>query len=200
MLKKLLSALNLKAIWTMLAGFLPGVLVGGVIAILGVFLLAPQPNLPAPQQDNSPGDVTIQLSQNFLNTVASQKIDGVAITTPLGSGQIENARAQPRSSDQLVITGDLELLVGPSQMVINLQPCVSSKGKPAFQVKGVSLGGVDITGQVGQSVQDKINNSFSSVNLSIPNDHLARIQTTSSTLILIYGSGSGQGQPACQGI
>jgi len=198
--KRLLNVLNLKAIWMVLAGFLPGVVIGGVIAILGVFLLAPQPNLPPPEQDNSPGDVTIQLSQSFLNTIASQKVNGVGLPVP-GNPQLQNAHAQPRSGDQLLITGDVQIpITGTRQVMIDLQPCVSSKGKPAFMVTGVFLGGVDITGQAGQSVQESINNGFNGVNLNVPNEHLSRIQTTPNALILIYGSGSGQGQPACQGI
>ena len=183
-----------------LAGFLPGVLVGGVITILGLILLSPVPNLPPPARDNSPGDVTIQLSQSFLNAVASQKLNGTGIPVPGGSVPLEGVKAQPQSGDQLVVTGNAELPLSSAPVVVDLQPCVSSQGKPAFMVTQVKVGDMQITNQVGPSIQEMINSAFKDFSLSIPNEHLARVQTTPNAMILIYASGSGPGQPACHGI
>lgn len=196
-MKKLLKKVKLRTIWTVLAGFLPGVLVGGVIAILGLFLFSPEPNIPPPAPDNAPGDVTIQLSRSYLNNEAAQKLQETGIPV---LGAIGNVQTTLQSNAQLFIQGDVVVpLTGITrQVMIYLQACVASNGKPALIVMDVRLGGQSLPGFVKQSVQDRITSSFSNVNLSIPNEHLARILTTSSAMILVYTSGSsGSGQPAC---
>ncbi len=197
-MKKLLKRLSLRTLWHVLAGFLPGVIVGLVVAILGLVLLAPEPNLPPPHRDNAPGDVTIQLSQGFLNTAASQNLTGAAIPIPpFGSLPLENIHAQTEAGNQLFITGQVNPpLTGPRQVLVGLQPCVS-KGRPAFDVTSVQVGGQDITSLAAPSIQQKLNSAFKNVNPSIPNEHLSRMLTTASALVLVYSNSSDSGQPAC---
>ncbi len=196
--KKWLKVLRAMTPWKALASFLSGVVVGAAILILGLILLAPEPNVPPPHQDNSPGDVAIQLSEDFLSATASQNLNGFGIPTPFGTLPLENVRAQPQSGDQLSIIGDVEFpLTGPRQVLVVMRPCVASNGRPALIVTRVLLGDLDITGQVGQSIQNQVNNSFKNLNLSIPHEHLSRILTTPNALVLIYASSGSGGQPAC---
>src|SRR5262245_18874319 len=104
--RKRLRRINAKMLWAVLAGFLPGVVAGAVRLLLGLILLAPEPNVPPPHEDNSPGEVTIQLSQEFLSAMAAQNLNGVGIPTPFGVVPLEHVRAQPQSGDQLLLTGD----------------------------------------------------------------------------------------------
>jgi hypothetical protein len=197
-LKKWLKVIRGRTLWKVLAGFLSGVVVGMVLLLLGLILLAPEPNVPPPHQDNSPGDVAIQLSQDFLSAMASQNLNGFGIPTPFGTLPLQNVRAQPQSGDQLAITGDVDFPVtGSRQVLVALHPCVASSGRPAFKVTRVLLGDQPITDLVGQSIQDKVNKALGSFNPNIPHEHLARIQTTPNALVLIYSSSGSGGQPAC---
>jgi len=196
--KKWLKVIGGRTLWKVLSGFLSGVVVGVVILVLGLILLAPEPNEPPPQQENSPGDVTIQLSQSYLSAVAAQNLNGTGIPTPLGSLPLENARAQPQSGDQLTVTGDVVFPVtGARQVQVLLHPCVASTGRPALKVTRVLLGDQPITSFVESSIQQKIDDALKNVNPSIPHEHLVRMRTTPDALLLIYSSGSGTGQPAC---
>jgi hypothetical protein len=197
-LKKWLKRIDSRMLWSMLAGFLPGVVVGAVLLILGLILLAPEPNLPPPHEDDSPGDVAIQLSQEYLSAAASQNLNGFGIPTPFGTLPLGNVRAQPQSGDQLSIVGDVDFpLTGSRQVLVATRPCVASNGRPAFIVTRVLLGDQPITDVVGQSIQDQVNGSFKNFNLNIPHEHLSRIQTTPNALVLIYASSGSGGQPAC---
>lgn len=187
-----------RTLWHLLAGFLPGVVVGAVILVLGLILLAPEPNVPPPHDENSPGDVAIQLSQEFLSATAAQNLNGFGIPTPMGTLPLQHVRAQPQSGDQLSVIGDVDFPVtGPRQVLVAMRPCVAANGRPAFVVTRVLLGAQPITTLAGPSIQHQINNSFNNVNLSIPHEHLSRVQTSPNALILIYTSSGSGGQPAC---
>ncbi|HEY7349653.1 MAG TPA: hypothetical protein VH599_15160 [Ktedonobacterales bacterium] len=197
-LKKWLKALREITPWKALASFLSGVVVGAIVLILGLILLAPEPNVPPPHQDNSPGDVTIQLSQEFMSAAASKNLNGFGIPTPFGSLPLRNVRAQPQSGDQLSVTGDVEFpLTGSRQVLVAMRPCVASTGRPAFVVTRVLLGDQPITDLAGPSIQQRVNDAFKDFNPSIPNEHLSRVHTTPNALILIYASSGSGGQPAC---
>jgi hypothetical protein len=197
-LKKLLAVIGGSTPLKVVAGFLPGVVAGMVIMILGLILLAPEPNVPPPYRDDDPGDVTIQISQSYLSAMAAQNLTGLGIPTPFGAFPLRDVRVQPQSGDQLLVTGGIDFpITGSRQVLVDLHPCVASSGRPTFVVTRVLLGGQPITALVGPSIQEKVNSSFKNFNLSIPHEHLSRIQTTSTALILIYASGSGGGQPAC---
>ncbi|HEU5370228.1 MAG TPA: hypothetical protein VFU69_17280, partial [Ktedonobacterales bacterium] len=190
--------IDAKTLWALLVGFLPGVVAGAVLLLLGLILLAPEPNVPPPHEDNSPGDVAIQLSADFLSAAASQNLNGFGIPTPFGNLPLENVRAQPQSGDQLSVTGDVDFpLTGSRQVLVVMRPCVAASGRPAFVVTRVLLGDQPITDLVESAIQDKVNSSFSKFNFSIPHEHLSRIQTTPNALILIYTSSGSGGQPAC---
>lgn len=185
-------------LWNVLAGFLPGVLVGVGLLFFGLILLAPEPNVPPPHEDNSPGDVAIQLSQDFLSATASQNLNGFGIPTPFGTLPLGNVRAQPQSGDQLSFIGDVGFPVtGARQVLVVTHPCIDTNDHPELVVTRVLLGAQPITNLVGQSIQDRINNSFKSYNLSIPHEHLSQLYTTPNALVLIYSSSGSGGQPAC---
>ncbi len=197
---KFVKRIRLKAIWLVLAGLLPGVIIGLVIGIFGLITLAPQVNLPPTQQDNSPGDVTVQVAQSYINAMTSQNMNGTTIPLPppLGPAPLENSHAQTEPGDQLLITAQMNPnLTGPRQVLIDLQPCVSSAGHPAFGVNRVLIGGQDFTTIAGPVIAQKIASSFPSISATIPHEHLSRIFTTSNALILIYSSSGSGGQPAC---
>ncbi len=197
-LKKWLKLIDAKMVWSALTGFLPGVVMGAVLLILGLVLLAPEPNVPPPHLDNSPGDVTIQLSQEFLSSIASAHLNGFGIPTPFGTLPLGHVRAQPQSGEQLSIIGDVEFPVtGSRQVLAVMRPCVANDGRPKFIVTRVLLGDLDITNQVGQSIQNQVNDATKGFNPNIPNEHLSRILTTPNALILIYSSSGSGGQPAC---
>lgn len=197
-LQKWLKRISGRTLWHMLLGFLPGVLVGAVVFILGLILLAPEPNVPPPHEENNPGDVAIQLSQAFLSATASQNLNGFGIPTPVGTLPLQHVRAQPQSGDQLSIIGDVTFPVtGSRQVLVAMRPCVTANGRPAFVVTRVLLGDQPITSLAGPSIQAQVNNSFKNVNLSIPHEHLSRVQTSPNALILIYTSSGSGGQPAC---
>jgi len=197
-LQKWLKRINSSMLWSAFAGFLPGVLVGAVLLFLGLILLAPEPNVPPPHEDNSPGGVAIQLSQDFLSATASQNLNGFGIPTPFGTLPLGNVRAQPQSGDQLSLIGDVGFPgTGSRQVLVVTQPCITSDDRPALVVTRVLLGDQPITNLVGQSIQDKINSSFKNFNLSIPHEHLSQLQTTPNALVLIYSSSGSGGQPAC---
>jgi hypothetical protein len=197
--KRLGQRIRLKTIWLVMAGLLPGVIIGLVIGILGLITLAPEVNLPPAYQGDSPGDVTVQVAQSYINTMTSQNMNGTTIPLPppLGPAQLVNSHAQTVPGDQLLITAQMNPnLTGPRQVLIDLQPCVSS-GRPAFAVNRVLIGGQDFTTVAGPVIAQKIASSFPSISASIPHEHLSRIQTTQSALILIYSSSGSGGQPAC---
>jgi hypothetical protein len=197
-IKKWLKLIEAKMLWAALAGLLPGVVVGAVLLILGLILLAPEPNVPPPHLDNSPGDVTIQLSQEFLSNMASDHLNGFGVPTPFGTLPLGHVRAQPQSGEQLSVIGDVEIpITGSRQVLAVMRPCVATDGRPKFIVTRVSLGDLDITSQVGQSIQSQVNDATKSFNPNIPNEHLSRILTTPNALILIYSSSGSGGQPAC---
>ncbi len=197
-LKALRQALSKVPPWTTLTSFLSGVVAGAMILTFGLILMAPEPNVPPPHQDNSPGDVAIQLSEEFLSATASQNLNGFGIPTPFGNLPLRNVRAQPQSGDQLLVTGDVEFpLTGPRQVLVAMRPCIASPGRPAFVVTRVLLGDLPITDQVGASIQNQVNNAVKNFNVTIPHEHLARIYTTPNALILIYASSGSGGQPAC---
>ncbi len=197
--KKWLKVIGGRTLWKVLGGFLSGVVVGAIILMVGLLLFAPQPNEPPPQPENSPGDVTIQLSQTYLSAVAAQNLNGTGISTPLGTLPLANARAQPQSGDQLTVTGDVVFPVtGARQVQVLLHPCVNAQDRPALMVTRVLLGDQPITSFVGSAIQQKIDAALTNFHSTIPNEHLARMQTTPDALLLIYTSGSsGSGQPAC---
>src|SRR5579885_1085240 len=167
-LQKWLKRIDGKTLWALLVGFLPGVVAGMVLLLLGLILLAPEPNVPPPHENDSPGDVTIQLSQDFLSAAAAQNLNGLGIPTPFGNLPLENVRAQPQSGDQLSVTGDVEFpLTGSRQVLVVMRPCIAASGRPAFVVTRVLLGDQPITDLVGSSIQEKVNSSFSKFNFSI---------------------------------
>jgi hypothetical protein len=197
-IKKWLKLIDGKTLWAMLVGFLPGVVAGAVLLLLGLILLAPEPNVPPPHENDSPGDVTIQLSQDYLSAATSQNLNGFGIPTPFGNLPLENVRTQPQSGDQLSVTADVGFpLTGSRQVLVVMRPCVAANGRPAFVVTRVLLGDQPITDVAGPAIQEKVNSSFAAYNFSIPHEHLSRIQTTSNSLILIYSSSGSGGQPAC---
>ncbi len=198
-LRKWLKRINGEMVWSALAGFLPGVVVGAVLLLLGLILLAPEPNVPPPHDDNnSPGDVAIQLSQDFLSATAAQNLNGTGIPTPLGTLPLGDVRAQPQSGDQLSLLGNVDFqLAGSRQVLVVTRPCVAANDRPALIVTRVLLGDQPITNLVGQTIQDKINGSLQSYNVNIPGEHLSQIQTTPNALVLIYSSSGSGGQPAC---
>ena len=196
--KKWLKLIDTKTLWAVLTGFVPGVLLGVILLLLGLVLLAPEPNVPPPHVDNSPGDVTIQLSQEFLTSIASEHLSGFGIPTPFGTLPLKNVRAQPQSGDQLSVTGDVEFpITGSRQVLAVMRPCVASDGRPKFIVNRVLLGDQPITDLVGQSIQDQVNDATKNFNPNLPHQHLSRILTTSNAMILIYSSSGTGGQPAC---
>ena len=198
-LLQLLKRLRLKTVWLILAGLLPGVVIGLVIAIVGLITLAPAANLPPIVQDNSPGDVTVQLSQSFLDAMTRQHVNGTTLPPPFESAQIEDAQAYLVPGDQLIITGQImSVLPDSSKVIVDLQPCVTSAGRPSFGVTRVMIGSMNATSTAGPMIQQRLNDSLKGVNPTIPGEHLSRMQTTQNELILIYTSGGGSGQPACQ--
>ncbi len=196
--KKWLKLIDAKMLWTVLASFLPGVVIGAALLLLGLILLAPEPNVPPPHEDNTPGDVAIQLSQDFLSTMASDHLNGFSVPTPFGNVPLGNVRAQPQSGEQLSVLGDVEVPVtGSRQMLVEMRPCVTKDDRAAFIVTRVLLGDLPITDQVGQSIQNQVNDATKNLNVNIPHEHLSRIQTTPNALVLIYSSSGSGGQPTC---
>jgi hypothetical protein len=198
-LKKLLKRITLSMIWHMLAGFLPGVIVGLVIGIVGLFTLAPEPNQPPAYQDNSPGAITIQVSQSYLDMMTAQNVNGAQVPIPpFGSLPLKNAHAQTKAGDTVLITGQVTPpLAGTRQVVVNLTPCITRQDQPNFDVVSVQAGGQDITNLAKPAIQQKLATAFQNLNITIPNAHLARVLTSSSALVLIYSTGGSDRQPAC---
>lgn len=199
-MKKLFKRITLRMVWHVLAGFLPGVIVGLVIGIVGVFTLAPEPNQPPTYQDNSPGAITIQVAQSYLDMMTSQNVNGAQVPIPpFGSLPLTNAHAQTKAGDTVLITGQVTPpLAGTRQVVVNLAPCITRQDRPNFDVISVQAGGQDITSLARPSIQQKLASAFQNLNVTIPNAHLSHVLTTTSALVLIYSSSSGSsGQPAC---
>ena len=198
-MKKLLKRITLSMFWHMLAGFLPGVIVGLVIGIVGLFTLAPEPNQPPAYQDNSPGAITIQVSQSYLDMMTAQNVNGAQVPIPpFGSLPLKNAHAQTKAGDTVLITGQVTPpLAGTRQVVVNLTPCITRQDQPNFDVVSVQAGGQDITNLAKPAIQQKLATAFQNLNITIPNAHLARVLTSSSALVLIYSTGGSDRQPAC---
>lgn len=198
-MKKFFKRITLGMVWHVLAGFLPGVVIGLVIGIVGVFTLAPEPNQPPAYQDNSPGAITIQVSQSYLDMMTAQNVNGAQVPVPpFGSLPLTNAHAQTKAGDTVLITGQVTPpLAGARQVVVNLAPCVTRQDRPNFDVISVQAGGQDVTNLARPSIQQKLASTFQSLNVAIPNAHLSRMLTTTNALVLIYSTSGSGGQPAC---
>ncbi|HEU5200199.1 MAG TPA: hypothetical protein VFU32_11210 [Ktedonobacterales bacterium] len=198
-MKKLLKRITLSMIWHVLAGFLPGVVIGLVIGIVGLFTLSPEPNQPPAYQDNSPGAITIQVSQSYLDMMTAQNVNGAQVPVPpFGSLPLKNAHAQTKAGDTVLITGQVTPpLAGTRQVVVNLTPCITKQDRPNFDVVSVQAGGQDITSLARSAIQQKLASAFQNLNVAIPNAHLAHVLTSSSALVLIYSTSGSGGQPAC---
>src|SRR5215472_12944963 len=98
-LQKFLKLIPKRISWKVLAGLLSGAVIGSCIMLLGLALLAPTVNVPPPYPNDTPGDLTIRLSQGLLSSLAAQNVHEV----PLGIGSLPfvNVRAQPEPGDQL---------------------------------------------------------------------------------------------------
>ena len=198
-MKKLLKRITLPMVWHVLAGFLPGVVIGLVIGIVGLFTLAPEPNQPPAYQDNSPGAITIQVAQSYLDMMTAQNVNGAQVPVPpFGSLPLTNAHAQTKAGDTLLITGQVTPpLGGARQVLVNLTPCITKQDRPNFDVVSVQAGGQDVTSLARPSIQQKLASVFQNLNVTIPNAHLARVLTTTSALVLIYSTSGSGGLPAC---
>ncbi len=195
LLQKSLKLIKPFISWKVLAGLLSGGVIGACIMVLGLALLAPTANVPPPHRDDTPGDLTVRLSQPLLSSLAAQNVHEV----PLGIGSLpfNNVRAQPEPGDQLFVIGEVTPLgLDTRRIQVSLQPCVAN-GKLAFKVTNVDAGGLPATDLTSQSIQNSVNNATNALKPPIPSVHLARVATTADAMILIYSTSGSGGQPAC---
>jgi hypothetical protein len=194
-LQKLLKLLIPLISWKVLAGLLSGAVIGACIMITGLALLAPTANVPPPHRDDTPGDLTIRLSQTLLSALAAQNVHEV----PLGIGALPftNVRAQPEPGNQLFVIGEVTPLgLGTRRIQVSLRPCVA-QDRLAFVVTNVDAGGLPATDLTRESIQNSVNTATNALKPPIPNVHLARVTTTADAMILIYSTSGSGGQPAC---
>lgn len=194
-MQKLLKVIIPFLSWRVLAGLLSGAVLGSCIMVLGLALLAPTANIPPPHRDDTPGDLTVRLSQPLLSALAAQNVHEV----PLGIGTLpfNNVRAQPEPGDQLFIIGEVTPLgLNTRRIQVSLRPCVAN-GRLAFVVTNVDAGGLPATDLTRESIQNSVNNATNSVKPPLPSVHLARVATTTDAMILIYSMTGSGGQPAC---
>jgi hypothetical protein len=191
----LLKLLPKRISWPVLAGLLSGGVIGSCIMLLGLVLLAPTTNIPPPHPNDTPGDLTIRLSQKLLSSLAAQNVTGV----PLGGFStlpLNNVTAQPEPGDQLFVMGQVNLGLDTRTIKVRMQPCVAS-GRLALVVTDIDAGGLQTTPLTRDTIQNDVNNATNSIKLPFKNLHLAQVLTTSDAMLLIYSSSGSGGQPSC---
>jgi hypothetical protein len=184
--------------WKVLAGLLSGGLLGACVMLLVLALLGPTANVPPPHRNDTPGDLTVRLSQGLLTSLAASNVQEV----PLGLGTLPltGVRAQPAPGDLLYLTGQVTPLGLPARTItITTQPCVAN-GRLALVVTNVDAGGLPATALTRQSVQNDVNKATDAIKLPVPKTHLAQVVTTTDAMILIYSLTGSGGQPGCPSV